>query len=743
MGDALSDADYESLRSFVGAELDSGKNEICIYSRGFRIPVENADWVFYLCRIEERPEITRYNYSYTGDGYIYELLFERWTENDLPESAAILLDGIKGNDNLTDVQKALLLHDRIAAFSEYDSSYVSDGNDSATGVFVSQKAVCTGYASAYELLLKQCGIEAACVSSTALNHIWNIVGIDGNRYHTDITWDDPLIGAGKDLPGYVQHVNFLRSSDGIKSTGHNADDFNDEPSSADYDSASTGFWQHSITQFVLLNGRIYYMDNYVGNQSKLNTYIEGGLYEWTPKGSVAVRPRVSWKGSSLALINTGDSTYDLYTYNMLSTDGKDLFYTNGKIIYRYNPEKGGTPEKVLTLPGSVLDLNVIYGFKYEDGAFMYKVGQTAAEAAASDMRYYCYAYHKYENNICVRCGDSRRLSQFTSISVSHSCTVENDLSLNYYFTLGAEGADFGKFDNVRLVITKTDFGTDGSTVRNEYILTPSVDKTKGYSRYKFTFKNIAASEVGNALSAALVCDYNGRDYYSGSDSYNIKKYAYTMIGLDSSGAGIKKLLVDLLNYSAESQLWFGLGTDNLVNAELTEEQRRLGTTEPVDLSTLTLPTVDKLENPEAKFVSRAIVLGSNIEIKYYMTFPVGTDISGVSIVFEYFSAVDGEKKVTVPGSQFVRETLSDGTVRYSAKLTTIRGCDLGQPVKAVIMRGSEQISSPLMYSVEYYAKTMIASADSDPGNKSLSRLKPLLVEMVKFIRSSKAYFENK
>ena len=49
-----------------------------------------------------------------------------------------------------------------------------------------------------------------------MNHIWNLIKIDGKWYHVDVTWDDPIM----DKPGRVKHDNFLRSDDGIKDTDH-------------------------------------------------------------------------------------------------------------------------------------------------------------------------------------------------------------------------------------------------------------------------------------------------------------------------------------------------------------------------------------------------------------------------------------------------------------------------------------------------------------------------------------------
>ncbi len=49
--------------------------------------------------------------------------------------------------------------------------------------------VCQGYALAFKLLCNMAGID--CGYAMNQGHIWNIVELDGNYYHFDLTWDDP------------------------------------------------------------------------------------------------------------------------------------------------------------------------------------------------------------------------------------------------------------------------------------------------------------------------------------------------------------------------------------------------------------------------------------------------------------------------------------------------------------------------------------------------------------------------
>ncbi len=165
--------------------------------------------------------------NYTAeDGVISSLTFS-YPKTNLLDKAEI--DSVnKGiahallevEDGMSDLEKALVLHDYLVREVDYDyenfllenipaSSFLLDG------VFVQRVAVCAGYADAYSLLLSLCGIDSYYISSETMNHAWNIVKIDGEWYHVDTTWDDPIIHdsiAGDITSEYVTHRYFLRSN---------------------------------------------------------------------------------------------------------------------------------------------------------------------------------------------------------------------------------------------------------------------------------------------------------------------------------------------------------------------------------------------------------------------------------------------------------------------------------------------------------------------------------------------------
>lgn len=103
-----------------------------------------------------------------------------------------MLSGITSVMSEYEIEK--LLHDRLAA----KITYVETSNaHNAYGAIVEGKAVCEGYAEAYQYLLQRAGLQSFIATGatnpatgTSEGHAWNIVRIGGKYYHVDLTWDD-------------------------------------------------------------------------------------------------------------------------------------------------------------------------------------------------------------------------------------------------------------------------------------------------------------------------------------------------------------------------------------------------------------------------------------------------------------------------------------------------------------------------------------------------------------------------
>jgi len=272
-------------------------------------------------------------YLYTQDEYVTMYQECQVVVNEI-------LQGIKNNNSLTDVEKALLLHDRLAVHCEYDYNNGENQFD-LYGALVDKTAVCQGYAEAYDYLLEQVGIESYICTSAELYHAWNIIYINDKPYHVDVTWDDYSWQTGeRGAVGVVVHDNFLRSSAGIYSTGHEADDYDTSPSDTTYDNY---FWQNSETAFQLIGNEIYYIDN---TAATLNQYSD----------NVALcSVEDTWKWQEV---------YYWGNNARLSSDGEDLLYSLSNKVYKYNVETAVSEE--IYAP-TLTEGTYIFGFTYSDG----------------------------------------------------------------------------------------------------------------------------------------------------------------------------------------------------------------------------------------------------------------------------------------------------------------------------------------------------------------------------------------
>lgn len=116
--------------------------------------------------------------------------------------------------SMTDIQKALALHEWLVLHCQYDETKKRKYAYSEYGAIVEGLAVCQGYTIAYNDLLTRVGIEAEYVvgwaeqpQTTPQRHSWSRVTIDGKKYFVDVTWDDMT----PDTKGRVTHGFFMVS----------------------------------------------------------------------------------------------------------------------------------------------------------------------------------------------------------------------------------------------------------------------------------------------------------------------------------------------------------------------------------------------------------------------------------------------------------------------------------------------------------------------------------------------------
>lgn len=130
-------------------------------------------------------------------------LMDRATRNEMEprlESAAVtILAGVPHEEG--DYGAVRYLHNTIIETTDYDETAPNAHN--LTGVLLDGRAVCEGYTKAFQYLCGRLGIPTITVRGNAtgddgiaVSHSWNMVWLEGDYYHIDLTWDDPVYEGG-------------------------------------------------------------------------------------------------------------------------------------------------------------------------------------------------------------------------------------------------------------------------------------------------------------------------------------------------------------------------------------------------------------------------------------------------------------------------------------------------------------------------------------------------------------------
>lgn len=279
------------------------------------------------------------------------------------------------DSQMSDLEKAVVLHDYLTINCEYDyqnylDKTIPSESYSAYGTLVNRTAVCQGYALTYKYLLNQVGIDCYMVTSTSMNHAWNMIVLDGKNYQVDVTWDDPTW----DKIGRSVH-NYMFCSDAVfQDVNHNHHDWSVTSGSevVDYQATDTrydnAFWTACKSPLVLAEDDCYYVSS-AGSINKTN------LSEITNQGTAVVSigkwpvwgGGATWSSSYSGLFRIGDRLYyndksSIYSIVMDGTDKRTEFtadtttgyiygsaYCQGKVLYvlHQDPREEGK-EEVLT-----------------------------------------------------------------------------------------------------------------------------------------------------------------------------------------------------------------------------------------------------------------------------------------------------------------------------------------------------------------------------------------------------------
>ena len=155
---------------------------------------------------------------------------------------------------MSDMEKALVVNDYFTSNYCYDKTYSIYTKE---GLFWNKTGVCSAYAAAYQYIMKDMlGIPCITVTSYEMNHAWNMIKIDGEWYHVDVTWNDPT----PDRPGRAKHTYFLNSDSVISDAVHKHYGWTGGYS-ATGEKYRDYFWTNVETPIVVTDESYYYVNH--------------------------------------------------------------------------------------------------------------------------------------------------------------------------------------------------------------------------------------------------------------------------------------------------------------------------------------------------------------------------------------------------------------------------------------------------------------------------------------------------
>ena len=243
----------------------------------------------------------------------------------------------KINDNMSDLEKLLVIHDEYCALTTYPAEtgtneYGKPEHDqfatSPISSLTTRASVCYAQSVMMYDLLTDAGIECIRVGSTDMSHAWNMVKIDGNYYHIDTTWDNADY---ENTDPSINHTYFLRTDKEIEILGH-THDWQDE-------TAGTKFLDAPLTpEEPGFKGYIFRgsgePDDYYGSDTYRNfTYLDGRWYCFDSYENEIVSYS-DLEGHDRKAVKPITDEYILTVYG----SDKALYVCTPKKLYEYRPD---------------------------------------------------------------------------------------------------------------------------------------------------------------------------------------------------------------------------------------------------------------------------------------------------------------------------------------------------------------------------------------------------------------------
>ncbi len=198
---------------------------------------------------------------------------------------------------------------------------------------------------------------------------------------------------------------------------------------------------------------------------------------------------------------------------------------------------------------------------------------------------------------------------------------------------------------------------------------------------------INAKEMGDEFTTTLYAlDADGKLYCGLTQTTSIKDYLLEKMSATNATPEFKTMAVDMLGYGAAAQVRLNYNAEDLVTADLTEEQlshATKGIPEATDCSAITGSGVD---------INASVLVATRVELALSCLYNNAADPSAVKCVI-----TDTEGNILAELA-----TKNSSGIMYTAIYDNVGAREMRKPIMVTFYDGETAISKTLTWSVESY-----------------------------------------
>lgn len=302
---------YTGLNSTISAVLNSVPQSFVCASEGMKYSISGGRFTMLSLNLKANAASMRADYDSEKQAVLNSLF-------------------PSGTSGMSKTEIALAIHDYLALHTRYDYTLTNSNMHNSYGALVNGIAVCQGYALAYIDLLREVGVESYFVSSSNLNHGWNVINSGSGWYYSDVTWDDPRPNIGEytndgDYMGYCQHDYFMNTTAQIEQNHFAVNNttydaamsviFGKKPIVAAKEHTNSAFWSGIRCGMAYIDGKWYYNDSpfYIKQEESPKMPFMKGKICSTPYGTERQPDKVIAENATPFAVVDGSLVYGRFS----------------------------------------------------------------------------------------------------------------------------------------------------------------------------------------------------------------------------------------------------------------------------------------------------------------------------------------------------------------------------------------------------------------------------------------------